>query len=146
MALLAAGAVVAVLLALTPQMADTPLPVAPEPWTADHLDRECPLAFEAVFATLCDSAPEPLWFFPFVLSEPDPFGIVVPKTEIRICGTAHRSSWTERSLWLRVTIERAGGRGGFAQGWLTVGPRPLASFARAPTSEEHDRNRVGHKP
>ncbi len=101
-------------------------------WTSERVAEECPLAFSAERLTLYRQEPRPLWFFPLLLSEAEEIGVIDPEGDIRICETAYRSTWRERSLWLRVVVKPAN-TDGFVEGWLTVGPRDLNSFVDPPS-------------
>ncbi len=108
-------------------------------WTPERVAEECPLAFRAERLTLYRQEPRPLWFFPLLLSEAEQIGIIDPEGDIRICETAYRSTWRERSLWLRVVVKPAN-TDGFVEGWLTVGPRDLNSFVDQATGSREQRN------
>ena len=94
--------------------------------------QDCPVARSIEIAEsliLYDAAPEPWWFFPLVLSTVKEIGIVDSGQRLRICEAVHRSTWRQRSLWLRVDGEKEGNRAGQQlAGWVNVGPIDLDSF------------------
>ena len=96
-------------------------------WTAKRAAAECPLTFTAEWLTLYKEEPRPLWFFPFLLSETEEIGLISTDGDIWICETVERSTWTERSLWLRVVVKPKN-QDELVEGWLTVGPVDLHGF------------------
>ena len=101
---------------------------------------DCPLARSVDITeplVLYSAAPEPWWFFPLVLSTVEEIGLVDTGQRLRICETVERSTWRERSLWVRVIdatseLEEEGENGAPGgpptQGWVNVGPVDLNSF------------------
>lgn len=78
--------------------------------------RECPLS-ESHFLSrsflLYKDSPRPYWFFPFILTGVEQFDRVDPGP-VTICEAVHRSTWSERSLWLRIIA-------GSKRGWVKAG-------------------------
>ena len=107
---------------------------------ATVLAQECPLAKSVEITEtliLYDAAPEPWWFFPLVLSTVEQIGLVDSGQRVRVCETVHRSTWRQRSLWVRVVDETGGseedGDDGDtdhtrAHGWVNAGPVDLNAF------------------
>lgn len=60
-------------------------------------------------------SPRPYWFFPFILTGVEQINVVRPDSPITICEAVHRSTWSERSLWLHIAA-------GLEHGWVDVGP------------------------
>ena len=99
--------------------------------------QDCPLSRSVEITeplVLYGDAPEPWWFFPLVLSRVEQIGMVRSGQRLRICESAQRSSWQQRSLWLRVVGESGEGDGEDGDGerdsggWVNVGPVDLESF------------------
>ena len=78
----------------------------------------CPLLVShsmSVPLRLYRESPRPYPFFPFILSGVEQIGAIRPEELVVICEEIHRSTWSERSLWLRVVS-------GSKRGWVNVGP------------------------
>ena len=102
--------------------------------------QECPLAKSVEITeslVLYNEAPEPWWFFPLVLSTVEQVGLVDTGQQLTICETVRRSTWRQRSLWVRVIAEtskseanrnNSGTRRPPAHGWVNAGPVDLNSF------------------
>lgn len=106
---------------------------------SDAGSQDCPVSRSIEITEsliLYDAAPEPWWFFPLVLSTVKEIGMVGSGQRLRICEVVQRSSWRQRSLWIRVDGETAegegkGGRAGQGlAGWINAGPMDLDSFLR----------------
>ena len=83
------------------------------------LAEDCPLSMGVElneWLVLYDSAPEPWWFFPLVVSTVEEVGIVGAGQRVRICETAEASTWNHRWLWVR--IDSVPGEHYVAQGWM----------------------------
>ena len=99
-------------------------------------DSKCPLSMAHVInrpLMLYNNSPEPYRFFPFILTSVEQIGRVEEGSSVRICESVHRSTWNERSLWLRIgelySTDTAG--------WINVGPYDdFEAFLREPGSEE----------
>lgn len=79
----------------------------------------CPLSIDVElneWLVLYDSAPEPWWFFPLVVSTVEEVGIVGGGQRVRICESAKVSTWNHRWLWVR--IDSVPGEQYVAQGWM----------------------------
>ena len=106
---------------------------------SDAFSQDCPVSRSIEITEsliLYDAAPEPWWFFPLVLSTVKEIGIVGSGQRLRICEAVQRSSWRQRSLWLRIDGgagegEDEGRRAGQGLvGWINAGPIDLDSFLR----------------
>ena len=78
----------------------------------------CPLSVShsmSVPLRLYRDSPRPYWFFPFILSGVERVGSIRLDEPVVICEAVHRSTWSERSLWLRIVA-------GSKRGWVNVGP------------------------
>ena len=78
----------------------------------------CPLSVShsmSVPLMLYRDSPRPYWFFPFILSGVERVGSIRLDEPVVICEAVHRSTWSERSLWLRIVA-------GSKRGWVNVGP------------------------
>ena len=71
-----------------------------------------------------DVPPDPVPYFPFLLTSNDHVGWLAPGTDARVCATLFRSTWYKRSLWMRVDVD---GPDGFV-GWISPARNTLASF------------------
>lgn len=81
-------------------------------------DAACPLSVShsmSVPLGLYRDSPRPYPFFPFILSSVEQIGAIRPEELVVICEAVHRSTWSERSLWLRIVA-------GSKRGWVNVGP------------------------
>ena len=81
-------------------------------------DATCPLSVShsvSVPLTLYHDNPRPYWFFPFILTDVEQKGTIPPEELFMICEVTHRSTWSERSLWLRIVAA------GSKRGWVDAG-------------------------
>ena len=79
-----------------------------------------PVAWFVVY----DDPPDPLPYFPLLLTSNDHVGWLAPGTDARVCATVFRSTWNKRSLWMRVDVDVPDG----FVGWISSGRDTLASF------------------
>ena len=85
--------------------------------------------------TLYDSNPRPMPFrlLPLILSKGEEIGEISRGQEFTICGRVNKSTWNQRSVWLRVRVEDGNNdTSGF--GWITMPPHEAdaARFIAAP--------------
>ena len=81
-------------------------------------DATCPLSVShsvSVPLTLYHDNPRPYWFFPFILTDVEKKGTIPPEELFMICEVTHRSTWSERSLWLHIVAA------GSKRGWVDAG-------------------------
>lgn len=97
-------------------------------------DSECPLSRDHVTnrpLMLYNDNPRPYRFFPFVLTSVERIGRVEQGSSVRICESVHRSTWSDRSLWLRID-----GLYSADTGWIDVGPYDdFEAFLQEPDEE-----------
>ena len=80
----------------------------------------------AAWFVVYDLPPDPLPYYPLLLTSNDHIGWLAPGTDARVCATVFRSTWNKRSLWMRIDVE---GPDGFV-GWISPGRGTLASFLK----------------
>ena len=104
---------------------------------SDAFSQDCPVSRSIEITEsliLYDAAPEPWWFFPLVLSTVKEIGMVGSGQRLRICEVVQRSSWRQRSLWVRIDGNAGEGEdegqrtGQGLAGWINAGPIDLDSF------------------
>lgn len=82
-----------------------------------NTDAACPLSESHSMSgplELYHDNPRPYWFFPFILTGVERKNTIYPEGPVIICEAVHRSTWSKRSLWLRIVA-------GSKRGWVNVG-------------------------